>query len=36
MCTFIGLIIVIGIALFIINNKKPEWLKQAKNKLLGE
>lgn len=36
MCTFIGLIIVIGIALFIINKKKPEWIAKAKNKLLGE
>jgi C4-dicarboxylate transporter len=32
----IGLIIVIGVALFIIKRKKPEWLKLIKNKILGE
>jgi len=36
MDTLIGFIIVIGIALFIINKKKPEWLKLIKNKILGE
>jgi len=36
MDTFIVLIIVIGISLFIINKKKPEWLKLIKNKILGE
>ncbi len=36
MDTLIGFIIVIGIALFIINKKKPEWIKLIKNKILGE
>jgi len=36
MDTLIGFIIVIGITLFIINKKKPEWIKLIKNKILGE
>lgn len=36
MDTLIGLIIVIGIALFIIKRKKPQWIKLIKNKILGE
>ncbi len=36
MDTLIGFIIVIGISLFIINKKKPEWIKLIKNKILGE
>jgi C4-dicarboxylate transporter len=36
MDTLIGFIIVIGITLFIINKKKPEWIKLTKNKILGE
>ena len=36
MDTLIGFIIVIGIALFIINKKKPEWIKLIKDKILGE
>ncbi len=36
MDTLIGLIIVIGISLFIIKRKKPEWIKLIKNKILGE
>jgi len=36
MDTLIGFIIVIGMALFIINKKKPEWIKLIKNKILGE
>ena len=36
MDTFIVLIIVIGISLFIINKKKPEWLTYIKSKILGE
>jgi C4-dicarboxylate transporter len=36
MDTLIGLIIVIGVSLFIINKKKPQWLKLIKNKILGE
>jgi hypothetical protein len=36
MCTFVQIIIVIGVSLFIINNKKPEWVTYIKNKILGE
>ena len=36
MDTFIGIIIVIAIGLFIIKRKKPEWFKLIKNKILGE
>jgi len=36
MDTLIGFIIVIGISLFIINKKKPEWIQLIKNKILGE
>ena len=32
----IGLIIVIGISLFIIKRKKPEWIELLKKKILGE
>ena len=36
MDTFIGILIVIAIGLFIIKSKKPEWFKLIKTKLLGE
>ena len=36
MDTLIVLIIVIGVSLFIINKRKPEWLTYIKSKILGE